>query len=109
MPIDSFYERGLLMRGLRSEHEAIAWSLLRKSINGEEIVSIRETAGKDGALVRRAFTELVTSHVLSETIIDAALPSSFGNCTYRVHPDQKKAVAFSLNEKNTRLKQKLRG
>ncbi len=104
MPIDSFYDQGLLMRGLRSEHEAIAWSLLRKTRNGNEVVSIRKTAGKDNLLVRRAFDELIAAKILSETIIDEAQPASLSNCNYRVHPDQRKAVTFSFNEKKKKLR-----
>ena len=104
MPIDSFYDQGLLLRGLRSEHEAIAYSLLRKTRNGTDVVGLRETAGKDGNLVRQAFKELITSHVLSETIIDEAQPASLSNCNYKVHADQRKAVTFSFNEKKKKLR-----
>ncbi len=104
MPIDSFYDQGLLMRGLRSEHEAIAYSLLRKTRNGTEVVSIRETAGKDTNLVRQAFKELVTSNILSETIIDESQPMSLSNCNYKVNANQRKAVTSSFNEKKKKLR-----
>ncbi len=104
MPIESFYASGLLLRGLRSEHEAIAWSLLRKTRNGGDVVNIRETLGKDGNLVRRAFNELIAAHILSETIIDEMQPPSLSNCNYGVHPDQRKAVTFSFKEKKKSLR-----
>ncbi|MDP3741730.1 MAG: hypothetical protein Q8R15_00270 [Candidatus Micrarchaeota archaeon] len=104
MPIDSFYDQGLLMRGFRSEHEAIAYSLLRKTRNGTDVVGLRETAGKDGNLVRQAFKELVTSSILSETVIDESQPLSLSNCNYKVNAAQRKAVTTSFNEKKKKLR-----
>lgn len=104
MPIDSFYDQGLLLRGLRSEHEAIAWSLLRKTCNGSTVVNNRETAGKDTLLVRRALSELISANILSETVIDEAQPASLSNCNYHVNPDQRKAVTASFNEKKKKLR-----
>ena len=104
MPIDSFYDQGLLLRGLRSEHEAIAWSLLRKTTRGSDVVGNRETLGKNGNLVKQALNELIATNILTETIIDEAQPVSLSNCNYHVHPDQRKAVAYSFNEKKKKLR-----
>ncbi len=104
MPIDSFYDRGLLLRGLRSEHEAITLSLMRRSYSGSVVVKKREIAGKEISLVKRALTELIAANILSETIIDEAQPASLSNCNYCVHPDQRKAVVASFVEKSKRLR-----